>query len=324
MLKFKRIIPSSLKNNLRKRFYDEVFKIKGLDSSVSDRIAELERAVFELQPEVVMCTNEITEAINKEWALNNISIPANLNISKHDYMYQFLKEYYRSAIKAYTYYITSGAHMMSILQTIAAKKWKSFANINSLLDFASGYGRLTRYTVELIKPEQIWISDIKQGAIKFQIQQFNVNGVVSCEDPDHFFINKKFDFIFVGSLFSHLPEKTFGKWLGRIYQLLNEDGVMVFTVHDQSLMRNYNPSITKGKLVYSEVSEELNLVSQDGRLPGTHYGTAYVDETFVKKEILKLNSENLHYTRYKKGMWELQDLYILSKDTGDLFSNLVF
>lgn len=321
--KVKKIIPSSLKISLRKRFQAEVFKINGFNPALLERVAQLERDVFELQPEVIKYTDEIKDAIDKEWAFDGISIPLNLNISKHDYMYQFLKEYYRSSTKAYAYYITSGAHMMSVLKIIAAKKWENFANVNSFLDFASGYGRLTRYAIELIKPEQIWISDIKPGAINFQMQQFKVNGLLSCEDPDNFSMSRKFDFIFVGSLFSHLPEETFGRWLRLIYGMLNEDGIMVFTVQDQSIMRNHDLSSTKGKLIYSEISEELNLLSQDGRLPGAQYGTAYVDETFLRQEISKLKFQNVQYTRFKKGMWQLQDLYILSKNAG-LFSNLVF
>jgi SAM-dependent methyltransferase len=319
--KIKQLVPSSWKDKLRKRFQSEVAKTEGFDTATARRIAELEKTVFDLQPELVLYTNEIKETILQNWQEKDISIPGNVALSKHDYMYQFLKHHHVDSVRAYAEYITSGAHMVKILKDIVEQTGRNFSSINAFLDFASGYGRLTRYMIELIKPGQIWISDIKQGAVDFQIQQFGVNGVLSSEDPRQFKLNGQFDLIFVGSLFSHLPDETFGKWLQRIYEMLSANGLLIFTVHDESL--NKNVQATKQDIVYIPVSEELNLLSKDGRLPGVQYGTAFVSEGYVGKQIKNLRHPSSLYKRFIKGMWGLQDVYILSKNVAEDLSGVV-
>lgn len=316
----KKLVPPSWKNKLRNRFQSEVFKTTGFDTAFIKRIEELERSVFELQPEIVSCTTVIKETIEQHWQYKDIAIPGNLSISKHDYMYQFLQRHFNDAVTAYTEYISSGAHMIKILKHIEQQLAGNFARINNFLDFASGYGRLTRYTVELLKPGQIWISDIKQGAVDFQVQQFGVNGILSTENPGSFQINRQFDFIFVGSLFSHLPPATFSSWLQRIYGLLADDGILVFTVHGQNL--NKNAARAKDDMVFLPVSEEANLVSKDGRLPGTQYGTAYVSEQYVAENIANLQPRAAQYKCFPKGMWGLQDVYIVTKSEKENLSKL--
>ncbi|SFQ18844.1 class I SAM-dependent methyltransferase [Parafilimonas terrae] len=307
----KNVVPISWKTAIRKRFQSEVYKTPGIDQAIIRKIEELEKSVFQLQPEIIIPTNEIKKGILQQWQFPNIPVPRNLSVSKHDYMYQFLKQHYNDSSKAYIEYITSGAHMMNILMNIAKQTGKPFYKTKAFLDFASGYGRLTRYTSELINPKQIWISDIKQGAVEFQVEKFGVNGILSSEDPDAFHLTKQFDLIFVGSLFSHLPDETFGRWLQRIYDLLNDDGLLIFTVHDQSLKENL--FLQKQNIVFVPVSEEVNLLSKDGCLPGTQYGMTYVSEDYVNAQIQNLKPKPMQYRRFKKGMWELQDLYIISR-----------
>jgi hypothetical protein len=124
--KLKQSIPSSWKNKLRKRFQLEVSKTEGFDSRATKRLAELEKKVFDLQPEIVSCTNEIRKGIIQNWQEKEIAVPNNLSISKHDYMYQFLEYYYADSEKAYVEYVTSGAHMIKILKDVVAQTAESF------------------------------------------------------------------------------------------------------------------------------------------------------------------------------------------------------
>jgi hypothetical protein len=170
----------------------------------------------------------------------------------------------------------------------------------------------------VIKAKQIWITDIKQGAVDFQMEQFGVNGILSCANPSDLDIDKRFDLIFVGSLFSHLPNETFALWLHKIYELLTDDGLMIFTVHDKSIKKELFKD--KQDILFVAVSEEVNLLSKDGRLPGAQYGVTYVSEQYVKKQIQGLAPGIGKYGRIAKRMWALQDIYIVSKDPNDDFS----
>lgn len=319
--KLKQFIPSSWKNKLRRRFQFEIAKTGNFDhAALAAKIAELEKNVFDLQPEIIHCSPLIKQTILQQWKDPEIAMPGNILISKHDYMYQFLKTFFADADRAYVEYIISGAHMMKVLKDIVVSTGRRFSNIHAFLDFASGYGRLTRYVVELIDPTQIWISDIKQGAVDFQAQQFGVHGILSVEDPAACSILQQFDIIFVGSLFSHLPDETFGKWLKYLYSLLSGDGLLIFTVHDKSLDKNV--LLAKEDIVFLPVSEEINLISKDGKLPGDQYGTTYVNEIYVDKQIKNLQPRPSKYKRLIKTMWSWQDVYILSKNAEEDLSGI--
>ena len=133
-------------------------------------------------------------------------------------------------------YFAGGLQMLNLVRDVARKKCDSLMNIQSFLDFASGHGRFTRFLVKELPRERVWISDIYENAVKFQQQQFGVHGIVSVPDPDNYQCGRRFDFVFVASLFSHLPEAMFKKWLRKLYGLLAPEGVLVFSVHDQAVL----------------------------------------------------------------------------------------
>ena len=111
-----------------------------------------------------------------------------------------------------------------------------FANLNSVMDFASGYGRLTRLLEQRLKPEQIWVSDIYADAMAWQAKAFGVNTVVSAPDPDAVTHAGTHDIVFVGSLFSHLPSGLFERWLERLHRMVAPGGVLAFSVHDMGFL----------------------------------------------------------------------------------------
>ena len=102
---------------------------------------------------------------------------------------------------------------MQILEIIANHKFGGVSNIGKFLDFASGHGRLTRFVVQVLDANRVWISDIKPGAVDYQKTQFGVHGFVSTSLPEDILVDQAFDCIFVGSLFSHLTNETFARWL---------------------------------------------------------------------------------------------------------------
>ena len=127
----KNLIPKSLKARLRERLREEIRMSDVMDSTLPKRIADLEEAIFEIQPEIILCSPEIVAEISKLFRGDKIPIPANLSISKHDYMYQFLRKHSGSAKQAYLEYIKSGAHMTETLNKIVAHKWKGFSELNA-------------------------------------------------------------------------------------------------------------------------------------------------------------------------------------------------
>jgi hypothetical protein len=82
-----------------------------------------------------------------------------------------------------------------------------------------------------------------------------------------------FDVIFVSSLFTHLPESTFATWLRRLAGLLTPQGVLLFSVHDLSLLPA--AEVAGAPLVFRPASES-------GRLAVEHYGSTWVSAAYVE------------------------------------------
>jgi hypothetical protein len=121
-------------------------------------------------------------------------------------------------------------------------------------------------------------------------------------DPDSLECDRRFDCVFVMSLFTHLPERTFIRWLSKLYSLISEGGVLIFTVHDESL----NPAlkIPPGGLWFKEESEIDTISKLD-------YGTTVVGEAFVRMAIEQATQGKGTYLRVPRAVNTYQDMYIV-------------
>ncbi len=182
-----------------------------------------------------------------------------------------------------------------------------------VLDFASGYGRVTRFAVLEIPPERLWVADIYAGGVRFQEERFGVHGLVSHGDPERFECDQTFDAIVVSSLFTHLPELTFRSWLVRLLGLLRPGGLLVFSVHDEDLLAPGRLLPPSGFL--------FDLISESGSLPTEQYGTSWVNEAFVRRTLAELApAASVH--RLPRGLLHFQDLYVVVSQPDCDFSGL--
>ncbi len=94
--------------------------------------------------------------------------------------------------------------MQNIEESLAAvgRRWDDVA---ACLDFASGYGRLTRFLAARLTPRRVTVADVDRAAVRFCRAEFGVAGFLSATDPYRITIPGTYDLIFVGSLLTHLP-----------------------------------------------------------------------------------------------------------------------
>ena len=128
-------------------------------------------------------------------------------------------------------YFRAGLSVFDCVAHIAQWKFGGLENVNSFLDFASGHGRFTRILKAAYPAERIWASEILPGAVAFQRDEMGVHAIQSTTQPEDFHADQTFDFIYVGSLFTHLPDHLFRRWLNRLYELLTPNGILAFTTH---------------------------------------------------------------------------------------------
>lgn len=168
-------------------------------------------------------------------------------------------------------------------QAAAAAKRLTKRDRLKVLEFASGYGRVTRHLVDTMPGSSITASDIHPEACAFVRDRIGVQALRSATNPADLSVGSGYDFVFVLSLFSHLPHRTFGLWLTALYGLLAPGGVLMFTTHgDVSRQRFKGMDLSKEESgngwTYLRRSDQPDLDLHD-------YGTMIVDPPYVLSSI---------------------------------------
>ena len=243
-----------------------------------------------------------------------------LNICEDDEMYLFslnnVKDDLEARDRALVRYYAIGRSVLDTVKQVVEWHFGSFENVPSFLDFACGYGRFTRFLIQEMPPEKIWVSDIYANAVKFQTEYLGVNGIVSTGKPENYLIERKFDCILANSFFSHMPERTFTNWLQNLYDLLTPNGILMFSVHDRCLLPPHIEMPENG-ILFSPQSESQSLDKEE-------YGTTYVTEKFVRKLVEEVSGGKAFVHRLKKGICRFQDLYVVTNQLVRDFSELKF
>jgi SAM-dependent methyltransferase len=175
----------------------------------------------------------------------------------------------------------------------------------SVLDFASGFGRVNRWLVQELAPRRVWVSDIFPAAVEFQRCALGVHGFPSTAHPEQLECEETFDCVVASSLFSHLPEETFEPWLRRLFGLLRPGGVLLFSVHDRAI-REPAAAPPPGS------GFEFDRLSEIPELAADQYGTSWVDEPFVRAAVSAACGAS-PCVRLPRALWSFQDLYAVGK-----------
>ena len=174
-----------------------------------------------------------------------------------------------------------------------------------ILDFACGFGRLLRFLSLSHPKENIWAAEIQSDALQFVGTEFGVKTMQSYADPADFEPSDRYDFIWVASLFSHLPDRLFRAWLTRLHQFLAPDGVLCFSVHDEQLLP---PGRTMA-------SDGIHFIAQseNADLDTCIYGTTYVSEFYVRDVISGVTGQSrATCARLPRALANEQDIYVLA------------
>jgi len=214
-------------------------------------------------------------------------------------------------------YFATGLAIARIYAQILRWRFGDPPRPERLLDFASGYGRVTRHLLREIPPERVWVSEIHPGAVAFQERELRVHGLVSTSRAEDFDTPVRFDAILVTSLFTHLPHGPFAAWLRRLVELLTPGGLLVLSAHDVTL-RLADERPPAGELLFNAISESRQLDVEE-------YGSAWIDEAFFRRTLGAIDPA-LACHRLPRALVQHQDLYLVATATesGDLpdFSTL--
>ena len=176
----------------------------------------------------------------------------------------------------------------------------------AVLDFACGFGRLVRFLSCGDRSVRLAVSEIQPDALDFVTGEFGVEALPSSFDPAGFEPGRRFDFIWVASLFSHLPAELFDGWLARMHSLLTPAGVLCFSVHDEVLVPPGDTLPASGLLFKPQ--------SENAALDARAYGTTYVSEPYVRQAVRRATGTGHPCHRIRKGLAHEQDIYVVAAD----------
>lgn len=163
-----------------------------------------------------------------------------------------------------------------------------------VLEFAAGYGRVTRH----LRLADLTTTDIHRGAVSFLISKLGVRAVQSTHQPSEFQLQERYDFIFVLSLFSHLPDSVFGAWLAKLYFLLAPGGHLMFTTNCETAVSKV-PRMAEAPPSENGLSFLPDTDQPD--LATSTYGTTIVTSDYVRRQIREKTSG--YILSHKPGAW---------------------
>lgn len=220
-----------------------------------------------------------------------------------DEMYRYdLSLPYRTPEAAAISYFHVGHSIFRTVEQIVTWRFGGFGAIRDLLDFASGYGRVTRFLAGALSPRRVFVADVDSEAVRFQTGAFGVRGASSVSDPSAFELDASFDVVLASSFFSHLPEERFEPWLARLHALVAPGGLLIFSVHGMRLLGSSETDASG--IVYRPTSETT-------RLDPLEYGTSYVSPEFVRSAVGGVTEGEGRLFEFPFGLGSLQDLYVL-------------
>jgi hypothetical protein len=319
-------------DNLKSKLRDYILRTVRNDGQIKkiefleSKVAYLNKMVSDIYPDTFIIDDAMKKGIDRFFRAKNLDHPVDLRVSKQDIMFLFnLHKYKGNFYNASVEYMNSGWHQADVIAGILKKGNKNPGELK-LLDFASGHGRLTRFLIPWISPSRIWVSDTKKDAVEFQKSNFGVNGFLSSFNPAEVKNPVPFDFIFVASLFSHLNQALFLEWLKTLLGFLNTNGVLCISVVDNSL---YNPDkqIDFKYVEYPDhvLQEEMYEVEESSSVKAKDlYGVTYVGESWLKAVLNEMTGGKARLFRYKKALWDLQDVYIITLDPVTDYSGIHF
>jgi SAM-dependent methyltransferase len=226
-----------------------------------------------------------------------------LALDGRDEMLLFLRQVYGGdEEQALAAYFRSGRDIAGVLLQVL--RWRFGEPITAeVLDFASGYGRVTRFLAAALPARSLWVSDVLADAVAFQAATFGVSGVVSALAPGELRLDRDFDAVTVTSLFTHLPEPRFAEWLDTLWRRLRPGGLLLFSTHDVAL----HPRVERrgDRFVFERTSESGTLSLDD-------YGTTWVDDEHVREALASACPGGLA-RRLPRALCNFQDLWVVAR-----------
>lgn len=115
--------------------------------------------------------------------------------------------------------------------------------VGAVLDFGSGYGRVYRALPTLFPVAKCTALELIAPAARYCAETFGGDAVQSYEDLDRINLPRLYDVVWVGSVFTHLPEHRWKRLLTFLASNVRSGGVVIFTCHGERSLAHFESHI---------------------------------------------------------------------------------
>ncbi|MEO0478341.1 MAG: methyltransferase domain-containing protein [Planctomycetota bacterium] len=197
-------------------------------------------------------------------------------------------------------YFRRGLDAFHVLEHVQRALGRPLRELDAILDFAAGWGRLTRFLVGETGASRVVVSDIAEASTAFCRRVFGVDSFDSAVDPSEVEPSRTFDLIFVGSLFTHLPRNRFDAWMERLLSWLSPEGSLVLTTHGEGLLQAEDRDASGFSYIGSTPIDYL---------PVSEYASTYVHPSLVEQVARSCGAAQV-VTR-ERDLWFVHDVHVV-------------
>lgn len=163
--------------------------------------------------------------------------PVNMTIDKADNMFN-------TAQRPEDYAFVGESGLISIISVLLASPTKE---VNTILDFGCGHGRVGRYLRAFFPGAQITFADQDKGCVQFCAETFHG---LSYQTPHSFAdlqFEHKYDLIWLGSVFTHMDYERMKILFDKLFNSLQQAGLLIGTFRGNKMYQTYlrNPKVAE-------------------------------------------------------------------------------
>jgi SAM-dependent methyltransferase len=227
------------------------------------------------------------------------------DIHEEDFIFRYFYERkaYQTKDAAIHRYFELAEHSAQHLSKILSEycKYDGTQRI-SLLEFASGYGAVTRHLRNVLPFVDLTACEIHSEAVTFLREKLKVRAIQSHSIPEQLVLPEKYDVVFALSFFSHMPKSTFSRWLTQLISFVKPGGCIIFTTHGLE-SRQFFPNFQ-----FDESGFCFQPRSEQADLDTAEYGMTCVRPDYVFSLLREEPRNRLLY--FQEGLWwKHQDVY---------------
>lgn len=202
----------------------------------------------------------------------------NIKISPHDTMYSARVEHY----------FLVGLSALRLIQQALDITGKN--QVTNILDMSCGFGRVLRFLSAVFPKAEITACDIETKGVDFCAKTFKAIPACSSKNFTSLSLNAKYDFIWCGSLVTHLNAGSIIDLLEFFNRHLAPEGILVFTFHGRFVADRLKRRTKTYKLKEEDIDDLVTSFHKNGfgyaDYPyRTGYGISLTSPEWIRRKI---------------------------------------